>query len=250
MEDLKAEICDFINKCEEVKSCKFIMATTKLKDILKSIVNSRTLYELFTSFTQSYDYTEGKNKCLIKTHDGISARGRVVLPKNDGERLAFIFCLLVEFDRDTINFNWFLQEYFSDDGSYYASYYAFCETVINNLEETVKSLFIEELGSLEEAEPIEEPPKVQSGQLSGLLSTISLLIAQEKQFVLESAIPNEDKEAGYKMLTEIYDSLKEGRIATANAVACGYNYYILYNNTISASVQMLFETIEQYESAL
>lgn len=249
MDSLKAEILNFINKCEEVKSCKFIMATTKLKDILKSIVNSQTLYELFTSFTQNYNYTEGKKQCLVKKYDGISNKGRVILPKSDVDRLAFIFCLLVEFDRDTINFNEFLREYFSDDGSYYASYYAFCETIITNLEETVKKLFADEMNKIDSA-PEEQKPQQSVSNLAKMLSVISLLIAHEKQYILESAIPKEDKEAGYKMLNEIYNSLKERKISTANSLVCGYNYYILYNNVVSENVQTLFESIEEYERAL
>lgn len=250
MDGIKAEICDFLKKCEEVKNCKFIMATTKLKDVLKSIVNSRALYELFMSLSKNYDYTKGKKHCLVKSADGIFGKGRVILPENDGERLAFIFCLLVDIDREAINFNDFLRDYFSDDGSFYSSYYAFCETVIDNLEETVRRLFVEELGDLFSQPQPEEKESMPSGKAAKLLSVISLLIAREKQFILESAIPNEDKEEAYKMLTEIYNNLKEGRFSTANSLVCGYNYYILYNNSISDSIQSLFENIDLYERTL
>jgi hypothetical protein len=171
-----------------------------------------------------------------------------------GDRLAFIFCLLVEFDRDTINFNWFLQKYFAEDGSYYISYHAFCDTVIGSLEQMIREIFAKELS---ESQPLpqttegeEQKPTEQSGQLSSLLSTIELLIAQEKQYILESAIPDDDKETGYKMLTEIFNAVKSGNVNLINALVCGYNYYVLYNNSISGSIQSLFETIQQYEEAL
>lgn len=255
MEDVRAEVSDFINKCEEFKICKFIMATTKIKDLLKSIVNSRTLYELFTSAASSFDYPEAKSKYLLEVNDGLSNRGLVVLPESVTDRIAFIFCLLVEFDRDTINFNWFLQKYYTDDGSFYGSYYAFCEHIINSLEQAIKGFFIKELESVprQSTEGVAQCDVSQvqaNGKLPQLLSAISLLIAQEKQFILESAVPDDDKEAGYRMLDEIFLALKNSKLDTANALVCGYNYYILYNNCISDNIQSLFEKIEEYERAL
>ncbi len=254
MEDVRSQINDFLGKCEEVKNCKFIMATTKIKDLLKSIVNSRTLYQLFTSVSTEFDYLTAKAQCLLDVSDGFNNRGVVILPESVQDKLAFIFCLLVEIDRDTINFNWFLQKYFSDDGSFYGSYYAFCDLVIDNLEKIIRGVFAKEIedepvAAQEVAEP--EQKEVQPNpQKSQILSEISLLIAQEKQFILESSIPAEDKEAGYKMLSEISKALKSGDFELANALVCGYNYYILYNNSISQGVASLFESIEQYETTV
>lgn len=256
MEDVRAEVSDFLDKCEELKNCKFIMATTKIKDLLKSIVNSRALYELFTSVSTNFDYLSAKRKCLIDVSEGFSDRGMVVMPDSITDRLAFIFCLLVEFDRDTINFNWFLQKYFADDGSFYGSYYAFCQCVINCLEQAIKDIFYKELESMpsittKSDKGLEQDVQTKSdGKLAQLLSTVSLLIAQEKQFILESSVPDDDKEAGYRMLSEIFAALKNVNIDTANALICGYNYYILYNNCISDGVQTLFEKIEEYEASL
>ena len=43
MDNTKAEVLDFIEKCEQLRKNKFIMATTRIKDVLKSIVNSAAL---------------------------------------------------------------------------------------------------------------------------------------------------------------------------------------------------------------
>lgn len=258
MEDLTAQINDFLNKCTELKNCKFIMAPTKIKDLLKSIVNSRTLYDLFTSVSEDFDYLSAKRHCLVDVSDGFTNHGVVVLPQSSQDKLAFIFCLLVEIDRDSINFNWFLQKYFSDDGSFYGSYHAFCDGIIAPFENIIRGAFAEYI----EVEPAQASPKAASKQpasapasapkagASNILSAIYLLIAQEKQYILESAIPADDKETGFKMLTEIYNALKERNFDVANSLVNGYNYYILYNNTISPGVQTLFESIESYEGSV
>ena len=75
MEDIRPQINDFLKKCSELKNCKFIMAPTKIKDLLKSIVNSRALYELFTSVSTEFDYPLAKSRCLINLTDGFEERG-------------------------------------------------------------------------------------------------------------------------------------------------------------------------------
>lgn len=253
MEDIKPQINDFLKKCSELKNCKFIMAPTKIKDLLKSIVNSRALYELFTSVSAEFDYPLAKSRCLINLTDGFEERGVVVLPQSTRDKLAFIFCLLVEIDRDSINFNWFLQKYFSDDdGSFYGSYFSFCENIITPFERIIGGMFAsylkEQSDTARELAPAAQPQAGAQG-LSQMLSTISLMIAQEKQYILESSIPFEEKQSGYRMLTEIFNALKERRFDVAEALVGGYNYYILYHKSFSANVRTLFESIEKYRQS-
>jgi hypothetical protein len=253
MQSENKQITEFLDRCNELKNCKFIMATTKIKDLLKAIVNSPELYELFNTVTAKFDYLEAKRKCLFDSSDGFGNSGYLVLPETVGDRLAFIFCLLVEFDRDTINFNWFLQHYFPEDGSYYASYHAFCDNVITNLEQLISEIFEKEIAEenrVQQSQAEIQPQPVPNAAAAEYLSRINLLIAQEKQFILESAIPEEDKQAGYNILTEIFAALKDGNLNLINALVCGYNYYILYNNSVSQNVGQLFETISLYEGTL
>ena len=140
------QVTEFLKKCEQLKKSKFIMATTRIKDLLKSIVNSPALYAVFQAATSRFDYVSAKRRCFVASHEGFYDRGRLVLPENKGERLAFIFCLLVEFDHDTINFNEFLLKFFPEDGGYYASFRSFCNAVINSMEDILREVFCEELG--------------------------------------------------------------------------------------------------------
>lgn len=264
MEDVRTHVQDFLNKCEEIKKSKFIMAPTKIKDLLKSIVNSRELYDLFGEVTADFDYLTAKSQCIIDSYDGFSSNAFIVLPQSDRDRLAFIFCLLVEIDRDSINFNSFLQKYFKDDGSYYGSYYAFCEQIIDPLERIIRNNFSKELDETlpfqplpmmpanEQAEQVTpEKPLSQSQKsiLLQMLTTINLLIAQEKQFISDSPMPSDDKQTGHRILSEIYNALKEKRFNYVDALVAGYNYYILYNNSISANIQLLLDYIQRYEES-
>ncbi|MDE7453262.1 MAG: hypothetical protein K2N22_02520 [Clostridia bacterium] len=246
MENTKEQVLAFLEKCEELKKCKFIMATTKIKDLLKCIVNSPDLYRLFDGVTKDFDYLQEKARCLIVADDGYINKSKVILPQTVGQRLAFIFCLLVEFDRDTLNFNDFLQVYYPEDGSYYASYRAFCNTVINSLEELVQDVFKEELELEEEL----EKENSANPSRAKLYSEISIAIAAEKQYLYQTSVPKEEKEGGYKMLNELLFAVKSGNENLIDALISGYNYFVLYNGCVSDGIASLIDMLAEFEAVL
>lgn len=62
-----------------------------------------------------------------------------------------------------------------------------------------------------------EKPLSQSQKsiLLQMLTTINLLIAQEKQFISDSPMPSDDKQTGHRILSEIYNALKEKDLITS-----------------------------------
>ena len=259
MENSKAQILDFLDKCEELKNCKFIMATTKIKDILKSIVNSAELYELFNTVAANFDYVAAKQKCFVED-GGAYGNCKVVLPDTIGERLAFIFCLLVEFDRNTINFNAFLQRYYPKDGSYYASFHIFCDEVIGSLQAIICDIFHDELEEKREALPQPEqnaqlpPSRVAAVQpdsaAASSINVICMLIESEKENLEASALPEEDKDAAKAMLVSLTDAVRSGDAALIKSLTCGYNYLVMQTGFVSETLGVLFEAVGNYISAL
>lgn len=248
MSNTKEQVLTFLEKCDELKKCKFIMATTKIKDLLKCIVNSPELYRLFDTVTKDFDYPEFKAMCLITENDGILNRSYVSLPQTVGQRLAFIFCLLVEFDRDTMNFNDFLQKYFQEDGSYFASYQAFCKVVITGLEDVLKQVFKEQLNAGEENKQGTAPPS--NASRANLISAISMSIEEEKQYISGTSIPKEEKDNAIKMLTALFGAVKAGDEELIDALICGYNYFVLFNRCVSDGIAPLIEALAEFEDTL
>lgn len=250
MNDTKEQVTEFLNRCEELKKCRFIMATTKIKDLLKCIVNSPDLYKLFDTVTKDFNYIEAKNSCLVTANDGGFRKSYIILPHTVGQRLAFIFCLLVEFDKDTINFNDFLRKYFPEDGSYFESYQAFCKTIIDNLEEILKQVFKDKLEKSKYEEEKELSETANSAK-SSLISEISIAIEGEKQNIAESfKVPKEEKDGGIKILSELFTAVKKGDVELINALIFGYNYFVLYYKCVSENVAYLIEMIAEYEKLL
>ncbi len=247
MADTKEQILSFLTKCDELKKCKFIMATTKIKDVLKCIVNCPDLYRLFSSVTKQFNYPAMKQKCLVISDDGYSAKCYITLPRPLHERLAFLFCLLVEFDKDSINLNDFLARYFTEDGSYVASYRAFCDGIIKPLEEGVLQAFEDKVRL---PSPDVKLALKKNSMKSELLSVLSLAITEEIQHIESCHLAEEDLEGGKKILTELLTAIKEENVGYINAIACGYNYFVLYNRCVSEGVATLLQTIAAYVNTL
>ena len=243
MSDTKEQVLSFLDKCEELKSCKFIMATTKIKDLLKCIVNCPDLYRLFETVTGGFNYLEAKSRCLVTVNDGIFVRNYVVLPQTVGQRLAFIFCLLVEFDKDNINLNDFLRQYFPEDGSYFASYQAFCNTIIKGLQDCISQVFREEITLIEQ-------DKAKSSAKGEISSSLSVSLSQEVDFISKCLISEEEKENGLKILAALTKNLKAGNVENIDALLCGYSYFVLNNKCVSDGIAELIGLIEAYEKTL
>lgn len=252
MDSVKSQVLDFLDKCAEVKNCKFIMATTKIKDLLKSVVNSAELYEVFNTVVSKFDYIAAKGRCFIQAEDSFG-RSRVVLPDTVGERLAFIFCMLVEIDRGDIQINAFLQKFYPKDGSYYASYHMFCDEVIGSLESIITEIFAQELEEPDMPDEAEGNAIAQKSVNSSIISeinAISILIANELDYIATSSLSEDDKDAAATILNRLTMAVKACDAEEINALTFGYNYFVMYTRTVSESVNMLFDELGEFVNVL
>ncbi|MDE7257063.1 MAG: hypothetical protein K2N50_03810, partial [Clostridia bacterium] len=184
----------------------------------------------------------------------------VVLPDTIGDRLAFIFCLLVEFDRNDINFNAFLQKYYPKDGSYYASYHLFCDEVIGSLEMIICDIFHDELEEPQQALP--QPENVAriaysahvanfpDAGAAASINTVCMLIESERENMEASALSDEDKEAARTMLTSLAAAVRDGDKKLIKSLTCGYNYLVMQTVFVSDTLSVLFEAVSDYLSKL
>lgn len=237
MKNSREKIREFIDKCDQLRSSKFIMATTHIKEMLMGIAASEELYELFSEVTKNFDYISSKRQCFTVSGEGFAQRWKMVLPEQPADMLAFVFCLLAEFDRGSINFNDFLQRYFPQDGSYSSSFRSFCTAVILPFENIIKQLF-EELPEQTETKAAATPasPNAEAARRN---SVISLVISQERSVIQNSSMSDGDKRDGLAMLDGLEDALKGGRQSEAEAILRGYDYYSVCHGDFSQLTQQL-----------
>jgi hypothetical protein len=153
-----------------------------------------------------------------------------------------------------LNFNDFLQQFYAEDGSYFASFHSFCDDVIVSLQNLIFGIFEEELKQPspeeEKKDKVENESITANPDRASRLSLISLLIANEKDFVLHTQLSDEEKATGESMLTELEKAVQESNVSLIDCLLSGYHYFIMYHNIIGENVSALIENIGEYEALL
>lgn len=233
MEERNAKLKRFFTACDELITGKFILADTKIGELLRSIATSEDLTRLFAAVTDGFDYPAAKKAYLKFPVKGGAMRGEAYLPAERTELLAFVFCLLVEFDSGAVKFNDFLLRYFYEDGSYTASYGLFADRVIRPFRDIVRECFpaVNEFGSAEARRRRDE------SKLERLSEKISL----ERARVAGLTLGKEDAVAAEMILNELYAAVGRGDITELKALLCGYLYFLQVADCSDANSDEIFQ---------
>lgn len=218
MEEKIERIERFLCACDELVEGKFILADTKIGELLKSIAASAELTNLFAAVADGFDYAAAKKLYLRFPAGKGAAHGTAFLPAERGEVLAFVFCLLAEFDAGTLKLSDFLLRYFYEDGSYTASYALFTDRMIRPFRDIVRDCF---------------PDCGRKGRLAVLrdreenvFGALTEKVSLERARLSSAFLAAEDKEAGEAVLAELYAAAGRGDAAEVRALAYGYRYYL------------------------
>jgi len=217
-----SELDKFLNRCDELINSKFILAETKISELLNSIADSEMLYHLFEKLTKDFDYNAYKNVSLSISKDNEN-RGVILLPESTGDRLSFIFCLLIELDNKQIEINKFLQTFFYEDGSYFESYYAFCNQIIKPFKIMVKA-------AVDELYSDEHYAREKSNTFVGKIQTekfkeIELLLSDDKEKILsDNNLNDEEKAETINLLEGFLSSLLTFDKTQIKLLFTGYKY--------------------------
>ncbi len=237
MEQVYAKIDRFLSACDDLIAGKFILADSKIGELLKSVASSKELTELFSAVTEKFDYTAAKKAYLRFPSEKGAAHGAAFLPVERGDILAFVFCLLVEFDAGSIRFNDFLLRYFYEDGSYTASYALFVDRMIRPFRDIVRDCF---------------PAAGKRGQVLRMeqkedetFAAVSERVSVERNRIASLSASDEDKDAGDLILAELYAAAGRGDAQEVRALLCGYCYYLRCIRAEDESSEELFSVAEK-----
>ena len=194
MDTGREQIDLFLRRCDEVMGSRFIIADTKISDLLKSIATSDLLYAYFRDITKNFDFRAAQRKYLDNAPAAPSRGKKMLFPEDPQEKLAFIFCLLVEFDSKKRDLSEFLQEYFYEDGSVYESFYAFTNQVIKPFRNAVKLMFRGGMPKEEGARPqVAHPEPAAPAAPVAVPADFGALVAAERDSVYASGLSDADK---------------------------------------------------------
>ena len=209
MDTSREQIDVFIRRCDELMESRFIIADTKISELLQAIAASDLLYAFFRDVTKSFDYNRAKRQYMNYAPYG-NAQKKLLFPQDPEQKLAFIFCLLMEFDNKTCDLGTFLQEYFYEDGSYYESFYALCNQVIKPFRNGVKVMF---------TDMPQERGKEGAGETE---SAPQFDLEAERKSVYRSGLSDERKVDALLLLNALE---KAKDLPLRAALLCGYLYF-------------------------
>ena len=136
----REELDNFLRCADDFIEGKYILADIKIVNLLKSIASSNTILAVFKFCVDGFDYAEAKRKYFVKSPYLAKDKGEFQMPSNSRDLLALVFNVLMDIDAKRIVLAEFLDKYFYEDGSCYASYTAFLNAMIKPFKNSVKAL--------------------------------------------------------------------------------------------------------------
>lgn len=142
--DITLSLRTFNAAASDLVDATFIIAASKISNVLRSIARSRPLYEFFAREIEEYNFVEEFRAHQTQDKNGGTV---IVLPDDKLEQLRFTFCLLYAVDSNKIDFANLLHKcYHAIDAN--AEFAKFCNAIIKPFVINVNEVF----GSVPSAE--------------------------------------------------------------------------------------------------
>ena len=203
MDTGREQIDLFLQRCDEVMQSKFILADSKISELLKSIAASDLLYAFFREITRDFDYPAAREKYMNYGYES-SQKRRLLFPSDPSEKLAFIFCLLVDLDSKALDLGGFIRSRFPAGGSVHEGFYIFCAQVVMPFKEAVRALFC--TASFE----------------GGEAEALAKCAAGERDRIYFSRMPDTKKVDALLLLNALSAACADKSGERAAALLCGY----------------------------
>lgn len=129
---------NFLNSCDELINCKFLVAEYKLQKMLQELANTQEICSLIGECLESFNRDREFSKSFVQDGNG---EFMFILPDEEYKILALVFCTLVDIDAKKIDFTDFVKRFFGNSENPYKSF-------VNAMIIPFKSLIVEAFGFL------------------------------------------------------------------------------------------------------
>lgn len=245
-------ISAFMSSCDDLINGKFIFATNKVSNILKSINESPELYEVISECLKEFNYEKefgrAKNKLPTK-------KGNFKLPESYTSLIPLVFCMLVEIQDGKIDFKQFLADYFDNDEEK-TQYECFAEEVIVPFKNAIAYLFdiegknkFAEQKEEQKAEPKKE--EVKKTYVTGDKETTFLeAIKETATDIVETCnvikIKDELNEDISYLVSQLNKAIESKNISQCNALIIGVIYAIKQHKKLRRYEYDFRDALEEY----
>ena len=224
------EIDNFLNAISSMLESKYILIDRKISDILYSIANTESVYNVIAKSMINFDF---------KRQWGIAVNSAFIkLPEDEDDRIAFIFCFLNNIDDKNLDITMVLSKYFSYDANV-KPYELFCKNIIVEF----KMLILKKLGLVYEKEvAFEGEPELydEYEMLSNMLRDFAQCMLVKKKVKL----------LGVKKDNLIAVVSTFEQVAKERKIEYFYSFLVMINSAISKNKEMKekFKTIANLAS--
>ena len=133
-----ANIEKFLNACDEVINCKFLVAEYKIQKMLQELANTQEICSLIGECLESFNRDREFSKSFVQDGNG---EFMFILPDEEYKILALVFCTLVDIDAKKIDLTDFVKRFFGSSENPYKAF-------VNAMIIPFKSLIVEAFGYL------------------------------------------------------------------------------------------------------
>ena len=133
-----AKINNLIASCNDMINGKFILADYKIANILKNITESNEVYNLIANCMAGFSFEREFSRAQLRS---TSNNNKFMLPSEPEKILPFVFCILVNLNNKNINFDSFLQEFYSSENGHNVEYVKFANEIILPFRDIIADYF-------------------------------------------------------------------------------------------------------------
>lgn len=102
----------FIALCDDLITCKFLVAESKIQRLLIALADTQPIYELVSDCMQIFNRDREMGKAFVTDGKG---HFWCNLPTDEAKFVALVFCTLADIDEKKIDFTDFIKRFFDDE---------------------------------------------------------------------------------------------------------------------------------------
>lgn len=175
---MKKEIEQFLDACDELIDCKFLVAEYKLSKMLKALASAQDVCNLVGECLEQFNRDREFAKAYMEDKLG---NFYVDMPTEEFKIIALVFCTLVDIDGKKIDFTDFVTRFFGREENPYEE---FVQTMIIPFRNLIAEAFGEYQQENDDSQEGEfEEDSEKQGDKFDLAERIAVQILGELQFV-------------------------------------------------------------------
>lgn len=229
---MNREIKQFLDACDELVDCKFLVAEYKLSKMLKALASTQEVCNLVGECLEQFNRDREFAKAYMEDKLG---NFYVDMPDEEYKIVALVFCTLVDIDGKKIDFTDFVMRFFGREEN---PYEAFVQTMIIPFRNLIEEAFSDNNQESEEEQDDEFEDNAEQGDKFDLAERVAVQILSEIQFVRQDY--NVEKVSQIARAIIKTSSMKDEDVT--KALIGGLRFYKL--KQIRFMIKELFETFD------